>query len=187
MANKTLIAYVGMPGSGKSEAVHYIQKKGFPFVRFGDITEEKLKEQNLAITPENEKAAREALRREFGMAVYAEKSKTKIDALFASYETVIVDGLYSWEEYLFLTKTFPNVLVVCVYAERLVRYDRLAKRQVRPLTIEQAKVRDIAEIEKLNKGGPIAMADYLLENNNDNIEELYKKIDELFNRLHIKA
>lgn len=187
MENNTVLAFVGMPGSGKSEAVRYIQKKGLPMLRFGDLTEEKLKEQHLPITPENEKTIREALRHEFGMAVYAEKSKSKIDKLLAVHKTVIIDGLYSWEEYLFLTKTFPNVLVICIYAERLVRYARLAKRQVRPLTTDQAKERDRAEIEKLNKGGPIALADYLLENSNDNVEELYKKIDELFNRLYIKA
>lgn len=184
MANKILIAFVGMPGSGKTEAVSFLQKKGFPILRFGDVTEEKLKEQNLAITPENEKTVREALRHEFGMAVYAEKSKTKIDALFVSHETVIIDGLYSWEEYLCLTKMYQTVFVVCVYAERMVRYARLAKRKVRPLTEDQAIDRDRAEIEKLSKGGPIAIADYLIENNSSNKEELYRKIDELFNRLN---
>lgn len=187
MVNKILIAFVGMPGSGKTEAVSFLQKKGFPTVRFGDLTEEKLQEQNLAITPENEKIAREALRQEYGMAAYAVKSKPKIDVMFVQHETVIVDGLYSWEEYLFLTEAYENMFVICVYTQRLVRYDRLAKRQVRPLTHDQAEARDRAEIENLNKGGPIAMADYMLENNSDKKETLYKKIDELLDHLDIKV
>lgn len=179
MANKTLIAYVGMPGSGKSEAARYIQKKGFPFVRFGDITEEKLKEQNLAITPENEKSAREALRHEFGMDVYAAMSKAKIDELFALHETVVIDGLYSWEEYIFLKKAFPKLTLIYIFARPSIRYQRLVKRKIRPLTEEQAKLRDVLEIEKLNKGGPIAMADFVIDNSGENIDELYSYIDKI--------
>lgn len=179
MANKTLIAYVGMPGSGKSEAVRYIQKKGFPFVRFGDITEEKLKEQNRAITPENEKSAREALRHEFGMDVYAAMSKAKIDKLFALHETVVIDGLYSWEEYVFLKKAFPKLILVYIFARPSIRYQRLAKRKVRPLTEEQARLRDVLEIEKLNKGGPIAIADFVIDNSEENKDQLYRQIDKI--------
>jgi dephospho-CoA kinase len=35
---------------------------------------------------------------------------------------------------------------------------------VRPLTEEQASARDYAEIENVNKGGPIAMADFTISN-----------------------
>jgi dephospho-CoA kinase len=35
---------------------------------------------------------------------------------------------------------------------------------VRPLTAEQARARDFAEIENVNKGGPIAMADFTIRN-----------------------
>jgi dephospho-CoA kinase len=37
-------------------------------------------------------------------------------------------------------------------------------REERPLTREESAARDKAEIENLNKGGPIAMADYTLTN-----------------------
>lgn len=179
MSQKQIIAYVGMPGSGKTEAVQYVQKKGFPFVRFGDITEEKLKEQHLAITPENEKTVREDLRREFGMAVYAEKSKAKIDELFVSHDTVIIDGLYSWEEYVFLKKAFPKLILVYIFARPDVRYARLAKRKIRPLTEEQARLRDVLEIEKLHKGGPIAIADFVIDNSEENKDQLYRQIDKI--------
>lgn len=179
MANKILIAFVGMPGSGKSEAVSYTQKKGFPTLRFGDLTEEKLKEQNRPITPENEKTAREALRNEFGMDVYAVKSKTKIDELFESHETVVIDGLYSWEEYVFLKKAFPKLILVYIFARPSIRHLRLSKRKIRPLTINEARLRDVLEIEKLHKGGPIAIADFVIDNSGENIDELYRHIDKI--------
>ncbi|QQG40946.1 MAG: AAA family ATPase [Candidatus Levyibacteriota bacterium] len=179
MSKKQIFALVGMPGSGKSEVVLYLQKKGLPVLRFGDLTEKVLQEQNLTITPENEKKVREGLRAEFGMAVYAEKSKAKIDELFASYDTVVIDGLYSWEEYLFLKKSFPKLILIYIFTRPSVRYQRLAKRKIRPLTEEQVKMRDVLEIEKLNKGGPIAIADFVIDNSEENIDELHKNIDKI--------
>lgn len=179
MSQKKIIALVGMPGSGKTEGVSYIQKKGLAVLRFGDLTEKVLQEKNLDITPENEKKVREELRAKFGMAVYAEKSKAKIDELFASHDVVVIDGLYSWEEYLFLKKSFPELIVIYIFARPSVRYQRLAKRKIRPLTEEQAKLRDVLEIEKLNKGGPIALADFVIDNSEENIDELHKNIDKI--------
>jgi dephospho-CoA kinase len=45
-----------------------------------------------------------------------------------------------------------------------LRYERLAKRPFRPLTEEEARSRDYSELEKLDKGGPIAFTDYLVTN-----------------------
>ena len=48
-----------------------------------------------------------------------------------------------------------------------IRYNRLSNRKVRPLTAVDAEKRDYAEIEYLYKGGPIAIADYYIDNNSD--------------------
>jgi dephospho-CoA kinase len=53
----------------------------------------------------------------------------------------------------------------------MIRYPRLAGRPVRPLTAEEAASRDKSEIENLNKGGPIAMADYVIPNEH-NLDDL---------------
>jgi hypothetical protein len=52
--------------------------------------------------------------------------------------------------------------------------------------LDRTYSRDVNELEKLNKGGPIAIADYLIENENDDLSELYKKIDVLLSRLNIR-
>ena len=49
--------------------------------------------------------------------------------------------------------------------DKSIRYNRLTKRDIRPLTNKEAKSRDISEIEALAKGGPIAYADYFILNN----------------------
>ena len=87
---------------------------------------------------------------------------------------VVGDGLYSWSEYKILKEKYGNKLVIiAVYAPPALRYERLVKRTLakadtnlrnRPATPESAKARDYAEIENIEKGGPIAMADFTLSN-----------------------
>lgn len=183
MKTNRIIAIVGMPGSGKSEAISYLQKKGIPFIRFGQITDEGLANAGLPLTQEHEKKFREELREKHGMAAYAILSKPKIDELLEKESLIAIDGLYSWEEYITLAKEYDNLIVVALVVDAAIRHERIGKRAVRPLTVEEAEKRDIAEIEQLNKAGPIAIADYYIENNNDDKEVLYKKIDEVLEKI----
>jgi len=97
----------------------------------------------------------------------------------AKHRRVVIDGLYSWAEYKTLRDEFGNDLVVlAVCAPRAVRYARLATRSSRPLTPGQAFARDVHEIEAIEKGGPIAIADFTLVNDRD-IQQLFKDLDGL--------
>lgn len=174
---KKVIAIVGMPGAGKSEAAAFFQQKGFPILRFGDINEQIIKEEGLERTPENEKNIREKIRRELGMDAIAQKMLPKIkDALRSESSFIILDGLYSWEEYLYVQKNIQELSLLCIYAKPSLRYERLQNRKVRPFTLEEAKDRDISEIESTNKGGPIAIADYLIKNETTK-EDLYNELE----------
>lgn len=182
---KAIVALVGMPGAGKTEAAAYLKKKGIPFMRFGDLTDEAMKEMGLPATFESEQIAREKLREEYGMAAYAIKAKPKIRKMLEKHDVVGIDGLRSWEEYVLLKKEFEGLLVINVYAEPKIRYERLQKRKERSFPPKKAQQRDWAELERLNMGGPIALADYAVANNSDNIQSLYEKIDTLIARLHL--
>ena len=165
MNNKAkLIAIVGMPGAGKSVAAQFFKEKGIPVLRFGDQTDIGLKEHGLERNEKNERWYREEIRRELGMAAMAIKIVPRINAVDPKCTVIVLDGLYSWEEYLYLSSVFPNIKLLCIYAGPEVRYKRLAIRKIRPLIREEARSRDIAELENLNKGGPIALADYLIQN-----------------------
>src|SRR3989344_293773 len=157
-----IIAIVGMPGAGKSEAAAFFKQKQLAIFRFGDQTDIGLNESGLPLTEVNERRYRENLRKELGMAAYAIKTFERYQKL-KQPGTVIFDGLYSWEEYKYL-RDKVSVLLLHIYARPDIRYKRLEQRPVRPLTRSEARSRDIAEIEKLNKGGPIALADYLVIN-----------------------
>lgn len=161
-----IIAIVGMCGSGKSIASDYYENRGYKKVYFGGVTMDQLKKEGLDITPENEKMMRERLRSEYGMAAYAILSLPKIEE-YAETSNVVLDGLYSWDELVVLKEKFPDLKVISIVVDKEIRYNRLAVREVRPFTFEEAKNRDISEIENLAKGGPIAYADYFILNNGD--------------------
>ena len=72
-----------------------------------------------------------------------------------------------------------TIAIVC---DKSLRYDRLSKRDVRPFNNEEAKKRDITEIENIEKAGPIAYADYFIYNNGS-MEEYYKRLDEIIKLL----
>ena len=159
-----IIAIVGMCGSGKSVASEYLENKGYEKVYFGGVTMDKLKESGLEITPSNEKMMREKLRSELGMGAYAKILLPKIKELSKKCN-VVLDGLYSWDEYKILLDNLDNLTLVAIICDKEIRYERLEKREIRPLTSDEANKRDIAEIENLAKGGPISFADYFISNN----------------------
>ena len=184
MKNK-VFCVVGMPGSGKSLVSDELVKQGFAYIRFGQITLDKIKEAGLTVTEENEKKIRENFRKKHGMAAYALLNIPKIDKLLENSH-VVVDGLYSWSEYKVLKEKYgEKMLVLAVYASPKLRSERLKKRKLkaedrhqrfRPLTQEETRARDYAEIENLEKGGPIAMADFTFINNGT-VDQLKKQIN----------
>ena len=177
-----VVCIVGMAGSGKSEVARVFESSGFARVRFGDITDEEVRRRGLKLDENNERFVREQLRREHGMAVYAKLSLPRIDSLLKSAD-VVVDGLYSWEEYTLLKNHYGDrFTVVAVWASPAMRHRRLARRPVRPLTTEEAVSRDIAEIEQTNKGGPIAMADFTIINDSS-LETLQKRTRDVVSAL----
>jgi dephospho-CoA kinase len=177
-----VVAVVGMVGSGKSEIARFFSVKGYTTIRFGDITDEAVRKQGLPLTEENERPTRERIRQEQGMAVYAKLSVPRIDNALKT-SNVVVDGLYSWEEYIYLKDYYGDkFMVVAVWASPQDRYNRLAGRQKRPLMLREAAGRDRAEIENLNKGGPIAMADFTILNTGS-MSDLKKQVERIIARL----
>ncbi len=174
-----------MAGAGKSEVARVFEEAGYARIRFGDITEEEIKKRGLPVNEANERYIRELLRKEYGMVAYAVLNLPKIEAAMQK-SNVVIDGLYSWEEYTFLKERLgDDFYVVAVCAPPRVRYARLAEREVRRLTPQEARERDKSEIEHLNKGGPIAMADYMVLNVST-LDALRKRVGEIVAELEEK-
>ena len=170
-----------MSGTGKSEATNFLKDQfNFDLFYFGGIVLNEVKKRGLEINNENEKMVSEDLRRQHGNGVLA---KIASETIAKTDSTILLDGLYSFTEYKILKELYPeNFIVVAIHSDKALRYERLAQRKFRPLTKTEVDRRDYTEIENIEKGGPIAIADYHILNNGDvsilrqNLLELMDKI-----------
>jgi dephospho-CoA kinase len=181
-----IIALVGMPGAGKGTCTDYIASKyGVPLIHFGNMVYEEVQRRGLD-NVKDEKFVREDMRKQGGPAVLAHHVARKVkQAIENGDNRIVLDGLYSWSEYKYLHEMFGDSLItIAVAAPRAIRYQRVVDRKDghRQYTEQQVKERDIAEIENLEKGGPIAFADYTLVNEgapDDLLKQLEKILDEI--------
>ena len=175
-----ILAFVGLTGSGKSSAVEYVTAKGLPKVYFGGIVLDEVQRRGLELTQENEQPIREELRETEGKDFIVKRIISQIhDLIEAGQDRIVADGLYTWTEYKVLKREFPGELtVVAVVTPKHLRKQRMAKRPLRPLTSDQVDQRDWAEIENIEKGGPIAVAYYFIHNDGG-VEKLHTQIDDI--------
>ena len=178
--NLKILAFVGLAGSGKSTAVEHFSQKGYPKVYFGGVILAAMKEAGIEITAENEKIFREKFREDNGKDAVVNKIVEQIRNLAeAGQRRIIADGIYSWTEYKIMKSAFPGELTLAaVVAPRRLRYRRLSQREVRPLTSSESYERDQTEIENLEKGGPIAIADHYIINDGS-IEDFDARLEAL--------
>lgn len=179
------LALVGMPGSGKTLCAQHLSGRGYFQFRFGGIITDEVERRGLPITPENERIVREEFRRNEGMDAIAKRALPHLQQAMATHNTVVIDGLYSFSEYKTLKPVFGgDMVVVAIIAARHVRYARLSQRPERPLTREEAEQRDYQEIERLEKGGPIAIADFTILNDRSP-EDMLNGLDALLVQLNM--
>jgi len=173
-----IIAFVGLPGVGKSVAVNYITEKGYPKIYFGGIIYSAMDEAGIKITPESSQIFRKEIREKEGKDFVVKRVVKQIhDLIAAGQHHIVLDGLYSWTEYKILKREFPGEMtVVAIVSNKKLRHHRLSIRPERPFTIEEANQRDWSEIEDLEKGGPIAIADHYVINNGS-IDDLHKQLN----------
>ena len=181
-----ILAVVGMCGSGKSTAIDYLIEKKIPKIYFGGIIYKAMAEAGIERTEdgESEKIFREEIRKKEGKDFVVKRvvKETK-DLIAAGQKRIVLDGLYSWTEYKILRKEFPNEMtVVAIVLPKALRRKRLAERPERPFTAAEVAERDRSEIENLEKGGPIAIADYYVDNSAD-IKTFHEKFGQLMKEI----
>ena len=178
MKNK-LIAVVGMSGTGKSVVTDYLSVHNWEKIYFGGVTYKLMEEAGIERDEAGkaEKEFRENLRKEHGLECYAKFLEDDIREALKEHN-VVLDGLYSWQEYTYLMERFEELKLVCVVTDKALRYERVSKRVERPFDKEAIVYRDLSEIENLYKGGPIAYADYYILNNGTK-EDIIRRLKEI--------
>jgi len=186
MENIKILAIVGMSGSGKSVAVDYLTEKGYPKIYFGGMIYKEMEKRGIERTEdgESEKKFREEIREKEGKdwVVKQAIAETK-DLISAGQKHIILDGVYSWTEYKTLKHEFPKALTfIAIVVDKKLRYDRVADRPGRAFDAAAIRERDRSEIENLEKGGPIAAADYYILNNGT-VPELHERLNQILKEI----
>lgn len=187
MEDVKILAVVGMSGSGKTTVIDYLTERKIPKVYFGGIILKAMEEAGIEITPDNERKFREEIREREGKDFVVRRVVDEVrNLLNAGQRRIVLDGLYTWTEYEILKKEFPsegNFVVAAVVLPKNLRHKRVAERPDRPFDARAISERDWSEIENLEKGGPIANADYYLDNSgsikdlHENLAKVLKEID----------
>ncbi len=176
-----VIALCGMTGGGKTEAGKFFAERGFTSVHLG-VTEEVMRVYGRT-NEELEKEMRNKWRSERGMGVMAEINLTKIKQILSNGDKPLIENMYSWSEYKIFHQTFgTEFITIAIHASPKQRYLRLASRDIRPQDAATSKQRDYSEIEQIEKGGPIAMADYHVVNDGDK-DNLYAQLEVIFQQI----
>lgn len=182
--NTKIFAFVGLAGAGKSSVVDYLTTKGYPKVYFGGIIYKAMQDAGIEITWESQTVFREEIREREGKDFVVKRVVREVhDLIDAGQHRILLDGLYTWSEYKILRHEFPGEMtVIAIVTPKRLRKRRLATRPDRPMTSQEVDERDWSEIENLEKGGPIAIADYYI-NNDHSLDKLHTDIDALLKEL----
>lgn len=181
---KSIIAIVGLSGSGKTEAAKYFKKElKLPVISFGQTVNEEVERLGLPHNEEAHKQVRNGFRKKHGMEALAILNKEKIKEALNENLLVVVDGLYSWEEYLYLKEQFSKtkIYLVALHADKRLRYQRISKRKYR--SDLYGEERDINELVETNKGNPIAFADFVVKNN-FSLQDFYDKLEDVYREVY---
>jgi dephospho-CoA kinase len=160
-----VIALLGMPGSGKSEAIEYLMTRyKWPKIYFAQPTFDEMERRGMERTQANERLVREDLRNMHGEDYYAQEAVKKVEAL-PDASVILLESFYSAPEYRVFKDRFRDAfLTIAIHARPSIRHERLLHRPERPLTLTQSEERDWAQLNRLTQGTPIALADYMIVN-----------------------
>ena len=95
-----ILAFVGLPGAGKTEATNFVAAKGFPKIYGGGILYDEMRARGVEITPESQAEFRKQWRERDGKDVIIRRAAEQLHRLIdAGQHRLLFDGLYSWTEY----------------------------------------------------------------------------------------
>jgi len=169
------IAFTGMPGAGKTEAVKVAKEMGIKVVSMGDEVRNEARKRGLELNDENVGKIADEMRKKYGMDIWAKKCIEKL----SSEKIIVIDGIRNIEEVETFRKRIKNFILVAIHASPKTRYERLMKREREDdsKNVEELKEREKRELS-WGLGDVIAMADIVLINEGD-LEEFREKVREI--------
>ena len=122
-----IIAFVGMPASGKSEASRIAAEMGIPVINMGDVIRKEVLRRGLEPNDSNTGMVATQLRKCDGMDAVAIRCISQIKE--ASSDLVVVDGVRGIAEVECFRREFgEGFILISIYAPLEIRFSRIQKR-----------------------------------------------------------
>jgi dephospho-CoA kinase len=169
-----VVAFTGMPGAGKSEAVRVARDMGAQVLRMGDAVWTEVKERGLPLEASVVGRVASEMRESHGADVWARRT---IEAVDRSADIVVIDGLRTRAELATFREAlggdFVLVLIDCPDEVRLERVTARA-RDDDTLSREAFFERDERELG-WGLGAVLEAADVVIDNTGS-VEELHGRV-----------
>ena len=125
-----ILAFVGAPASGKTEAANVARELGIPVVTMGDVVREEVRRRGLEPNDENTGRVASELRAKEGMDAIAKRCIPLLKQLQTRSKLVVVDGIRGLAEVETLKRAFGgNFFLVAILAPIEIRYKRVRARR----------------------------------------------------------
>jgi dephospho-CoA kinase len=118
-----IIAFTGMPLSGKSEAVRVAEEKGIKIIRMGDLVWESTKKEGLNLSDKNIGLIANRMREKYGKDIWARKTMELINS-----NLVVIDGVRNKEEVEYFKKVSDHFILIAIKARDELRKERALAR-----------------------------------------------------------
>jgi|Deesub1362A_J573_1020465.scaffolds.fasta_scaffold00089_27 dephospho-CoA kinase len=178
-----LIAFVGKPLAGKSEASRIAKEIGLTVINMGDVVREEVKRRGLEMKDKIVGKVATELREREGKDVIAKRCIEKVRRI-SGENVLVIDGIRSIYEVERFKKEFgEDFILISIKSPLEIRFERAKRRQREDdvSTIEELKERDRRELS-WGMGEAIAMANLVIDNTGD-IEEFRKKVKSILEEI----
>lgn len=171
------LAFTGLPGSGKSEAVAVARDRGLPVITMGDEVRAEAERRGLPPTDDHLGRIASEMRQQEGRQVWAQRCLPRLRDQQAT--VVVIDGIRNLEEVETFRQNLDAFVLVAVHASPQSRYRRLRQRgrSDDSWSEEALRQRDQRELG-WGLGTVMAMADAVITNEGT-LEEFREKVRRL--------
>ena len=160
-----VLAIVGMPGAGKTEALNVIAEKGIAVFNMGNVVTriEPEKRGIKEINEDIENEIRRDIRKKMGPSAVAIVTTEEIEKM--DTKTIAIVGLHSFTEVEYFKERFGNDFhLISVESSKEIRFKRVSKREYRALDKEAFENRERRYLEDFEIPGLMEQAEYKIRN-----------------------
>ncbi|MEM2934751.1 MAG: AAA family ATPase [Candidatus Thermoplasmatota archaeon] len=166
------VAFTGMPGAGKTEAINVAKEMNIKVISMGDEVREEVVKRGLPLNDEITGKIADEMRKKHGAGYWAKRCLAKM----GNEDFFVIDGIRNMEEIEVFREKIDNLILVAIHASQATRYERIKKRKRygNDMNIEKFRGREKKELS-WGLGNVIAMADVVIINEGS-LEEFKEKV-----------